>query len=301
MAGHRGLVGSACVRALERVGYRNVLCRTRAELDLTKTGAVHEFFGREKPDAVILAAAKVGGIGANSKFKTEFLLENLKIQNNVIESAALSGTRKLVFLGSSCIYPKNSPTPIKESQLLSGPLEETNDAYALAKIAGLKLCEFFNREKGKAFISVMPTNMYGPNDNYDIENAHVIPAMLGRFIKAKRAQAREVTLWGTGEPKREFLHADDLADAIVFCLRTYSKPETLNIGFGEEIRIRDLAELIKRITGFEGEIRWDTSKPNGVMSKLIDSSRIRALGWKPQINLEDGLRSALDEALRKVV
>lgn len=288
VAGHRGLVGSAVMRALEARGHRQILFKTRQELDLRNSVAVREFFKNERPDYVILAAAKVGGIGANSTYPVEFLLENLQIQNAVIPAAADHGVSKLVFLGSSCIYPKSARYPLTEDQLLTSAFEPTNEAYALAKVAGIKLCQFYAKEYSKNFISVMPTNLYGPNDYYDVEKSHVIPAMLLKVLKAKREGAKVVTFWGTGKPLREFLHSDDLAEAILTCLEKYDSPVLINIGSQEEVSIASLAKMVCEACDFQGEIHWDTSKPDGVMRKVMDSSKIRTLGWKPtrQMNLE---------------
>lgn len=290
VAGHRGLVGSAIVRKLAKEGYSNLLLKTRDELDLLNQQSVSEFFEKEKPDYVFLAAAKVGGILANKSRKADFIYENLQIQNNIIGNAWKSNVKKLLFLGSSCIYPKMCPQPIKEEYLMTGPLEETNDAYAIAKIAGIKMCQSFNEQYGTKFISVMPTNLYGPGDNFDLESSHVLPAMIRKFHEAKVSGAKEVILWGTGSPKREFLHVDDLADAVVFLMNNYSESEIVNIGTGEDLSIKELAETIRAVIGFEGDITWDTEKPDGTPRKWLDVSRLRELGWKHSIPLESGIR-----------
>jgi GDP-L-fucose synthase len=291
VAGHRGLVGSAIERKLREKGYEKLLTKTRSELDLTDQSSVRDFFGSEKPEAVILAAARVGGIGANSAYPAEFIYTNLAIEVNVIHQAWLSGVKKLLFLGSSCIYPKFAPQPIREGSLLSGFLEPTNEAYAIAKIAGLKMCEYYSSQYGVSFISVMPTNLYGPNDNFDPESSHVLPAMIRKFDDAVRNGDDNVVLWGSGAPKREFLHVDDLAGACVYLLEGYSGTAFLNIGSGREVTIRKLAGIVKKITGFSGEIVWDSAKPDGTPRKLLDISRITALGWKPAIDLESGIES----------
>jgi GDP-L-fucose synthase len=289
IAGHRGLVGSALLRLYsERPGWR-IITRTRAELDLRDTSAVDRFFGAEKPQHVILAAARVGGIRANADHQAEMLLENLQIQNNVIHAAFQSGTERFLFLGSSCIYPKLAPQPIREDALLTGPLEPTNEGYALAKIAGLKLCQFLHRQHGRRFISAMPTNLYGPNDNFDLASSHVLPALIRRFHEAKAGGAPHVTLWGSGEPRREFLHVDDCAEACATLLDRYDPAEPINVGVGEDIRIRELAGLIAGIVGFRGEVRWDTSQPDGTPRKLLDVSRIHALGWRARTGLREGI------------
>jgi GDP-L-fucose synthase len=289
VAGHRGMVGSALVRRLEAEGFKNLLTRDRSELDLTSEPAVAKFFAEEQPTIVLVAAAKVGGIKANDDFPVEFLLENLQIQNNVIRSAYESGVRKLLFLGSSCIYPKFAPQPIPETALLSGPLEPTNEAYAIAKIAGIKLCQAFSREYGANFISAMPTNVYGPNDNFDLETSHVLAAVLRKAHEAKVRKDQKLIVWGTGEPRREFLHVDDLASACLLLLEKYDSPEIINVGCGEDVSIRELAELICDAVGFDGELDWDTTKPDGTPRKLLDVSKLRALGWKPTITLQDGI------------
>src|SRR5213082_4145986 len=289
VAGYRGMVGSALMRRLEAEAFSNVVARERAQLDLTDESAVAKFFAEEKPDIVILAAAKVGGIKANNDYPVEFLVENLRIQNNVIRSAYDNGVRKLLFLGSSCIYPKFAPQPILESTLLSGPLEPTNEPYAIAKIAGIKLCQAFAREYGANFISVMPTNLYGPGDNFDLETSHALAALLRKAHEAKMSGAGEIIVWGTGEPRREFLHVDDLATAVLFLLEKYDSPEIINVGCGEDISIRELAELICDVVGFRGELSWDRSKPDGTPRKLLDISKIKKLGWQPTISLRDGV------------
>jgi len=302
VAGHRGLVGSAIVRRLKAGGYGNIITRTHAELDLTRQEAVKDFFAREKPEYVYLAAAKVGGIGANSTYPAEFIYENLAIALNVIEAARKYGVKKLLNLGSSCIYPKYAPQPIKEEYLLTGPLEPTNEAYAIAKISAIKLCKFYNQQYGTNFISLMPTNLYGPGDNYDLENSHVLPALIRKFHEAKM-KGGPVILWGDGSPMREFLHSDDLADAAVFLMENKDAAdigEFVNVGTGEDLAIKDLAELVAKIVGYTGEIIWDTSKPNGTPRKLLDVSKLIALGWKYKIKLEEGIKSAYDDFVSNV-
>ena len=289
IAGHRGLVGSALVRRLKVEGFENLLTRDRAELDLRDDRAVARFFAEEKPAITVLAAAKVGGIKANNDLPVEFLVENLQVQNNVIRAAYDSEVRKLLFLGSSCIYPKHAPQPIPESALLSGPLEPTNEAYAIAKIAGIKLCQAYAQEYGANFISAMPTNLYGPNDNFDLETSHVLPALLRKAHTAKEEGRRELVVWGSGRPRREFLHVDDLAAACLFLLESYDSPEIINVGCGEDISIRELAELICDVVGFKGELAWDTTKPDGTPRKLLDVSKIHALGWQHRIGFRDGI------------
>ena len=289
VAGHRGMVGSAIVRRLESEGFNNLLTRGHSQLDLANESAVAKFFAEERPTIVIVAAAKVGGIKANDDFPVEFLLENLQIQNNVIRSAYQSGGRRLLFLGSSCIYPKFSPQPIPETALLTGPLEPTNEAYAIAKIAGIKLSQAYNREYGANFISAMPTNLYGPNDNFDLETSHVLAALVRKAHEAKMRKDKKLTVWGTGKPRREFLHVDDLASACLLLLEKYDSPEIINVGCGEDISIRELAELICDVVGFDGELAWDTTKPDGTPRKLLDVTRLRALGWTPAIPLRDGI------------
>jgi GDP-L-fucose synthase len=298
VAGHRGMVGSAVVRRLQRVGFEHILTRTRQELDLMDRAAVRGFFESERPDYVVDAAARVGGIAANFEKPVEFLIENLTIQNNVIQAAADFGVTKLLFLGSSCIYPKLAPQPLTEDALLTGLLEPTNDAYAIAKIAGIKLCQAYAREYGKNFISGMPTNLYGPNDNFDLQTSHVLPALIRKVHEAKRGRAKEVAVWGSGTPRREFLHVDDLADACFFLLENYNSPEIVNIGCGEDVSIRELAETVCEVIGFEGSLAFDTSKPDGTPRKLMDVGRLLALGWKPRIGLKDGIRDAYDWFLK---
>jgi GDP-L-fucose synthase len=289
VAGHRGMVGSAIVRWLESDGFNNLLTRDHSQLDLANESAVAKFFAEERPTIVIVAAARVGGIKANDDFPVEFLLENLRIQNNVIRSAYESGAHKLLFLGSSCIYPKFAPQPIPETALLSGPLEPTNEAYAIAKIAGVKLCQAFSREYGANFISAMPTNVYGPHDNFDLETSHVLAALLRKADEAKMRNDQKLVVWGTGKPRREFLHVDDLASACLLLLEKYDSPEIINVGCGEDISIRELAELICDVVGFDGELAWDATKPDGTPRKLLDVTRLCALGWKPAIPLRDGI------------
>ncbi|MGI8435659.1 MAG: GDP-L-fucose synthase family protein [Chthoniobacterales bacterium] len=289
VAGHRGLVGSALMGRLQSEGYRNLVTRTRQELDLQQARAVDEFFAKEKPAIVILAAARVGGIKANKDYPVEFLLENVTLQNNVISAAHRQGVKRLLNLGSSCIYPKHAPQPIPESALLTGPLEPTNDAYAIAKIAGIKLCQAYAAEYGERFLSAMPTNLYGPNDNFDLASSHVLPALLRKAHEAKEAGAHELVVWGSGKPRRELLHVDDMADACLFILQNYESPEIINVGCGDDISIRELAELICDVVGFEGELTFDASKPDGTPRKLLDISKLRSLGWKPRISLRDGI------------
>ena len=292
VAGHRGMVGSAIVRALASQGFTQILTRPRAELDLLDRAAVRAFFEKERPEFVIDAAARVGGIVANSEKPVEFLLENLTLQNNLIEAAADFGCAKLLFLGSSCIYPKHAPQPIREDALLTGPLEPTNDAYAIAKIAGIKLCQAYAREYGKTFLSAMPTNLYGPHDNFDLHTSHVLPALIRKVHEAKNSGAPEVLVWGTGTPRREFLHADDLADACVFLLKNYDSPELINIGSGTDVTIRELAELVCEVLGYNGTLVFDPTKPDGTPRKLMDSSHLFSLGWKPRIPLREGIAHA---------
>src|ERR1700730_16629610 len=300
IAGHRGMVGSAITRALEARGFSNLIKRTRPELDLAVARSVAEFFQEEKPEIVIFAAAKVGGIKANNDLPVEFLIDNLRIQTNIISAAYENGTRKLLFLGSSCIYPKHAPQPIPESALLTGPLEPTNDAYAIAKIAGVKLCQAYAREYGANFISAMPTNLYGPNDNFDLETSHVLAALLRKAQEAKTKRARELVVWGTGAPRREFLHVDDCASACLFLLEKYDSPEVVNVGCGEDISIRELAELICDVVGFKGELTWDKTKPDGTPRKLLDVSKLRGLGWTPTIPLREGIARTYDWFLKNV-
>ena len=297
VAGHRGLVGSAIWRELQRQGFTHLIGRKRAELDLLDGAAVQNFYATEKPEFVFIAAAKVGGIHANSTQPANFLFENLQIQNHLIHGAHVGGVKKLLFLGSSCIYPKLAPQPLKEEHLLTGPLEPTNEWYAVAKIAGIKMCQAYRRQYGRDFISAMPTNMYGPNDNYDLQNSHVLPALIRKFHEAKISGASTVTCWGSGSPLRELLHSDDLGRACVFLMRHYSEEQFINVGSGSELTIREMAGLVKRAVGFPGEIVWDTSKPDGTPRKLMDSSRLFALGWKPEVDLETGIGLAYQDFL----
>jgi GDP-L-fucose synthase len=292
------MVGSAIVRALQREGYTNIVTKTRAALDLLNQSAVADFFEHEKPEYVFLAAAKVGGIMANNTYRADFLYENLLIETNIIHSAYKSGVKKLLFLGSSCIYPKMAPQPLKEEYLLSGYLEATNEPYAIAKIAGIKLCEAYRDQYGCNFISAMPTNMYGPNDNYHPENSHVLPALIRKFHEAKTANQNTVTVWGDGSPLREFLYADDLADALVFLMQHYNEKQFVNVGYGEDISIGELAQMVKETVGFQGDIEFDTSKPNGTPRKLMDSSRLFSLGWKPSVSLKEGIALAYQDFLK---
>lgn len=301
VAGHRGMVGSAIVRELERQGYHNIITRTHSELDLTDQRAVEAFFAAERPEYVFLAAAKVGGIEANDKAPADFMYQNMMLEMNVIHSAWRNGCRKLEFLGSSCIYPRMAPQPMPESCLLTSSLEQTNEAYALAKISGLKYCEYLNRQYGTDYISVMPTNLYGPNDNYHPLHSHVLPAMIRRFHEARESGAGYVTCWGDGSPLREFLYVDDLADLCVFLMNNYSGNETVNAGTGKELSIRELTEMVAEVVGFHGEIRWDTSKPNGTPRKLLDVSKATALGWTYRTELRDGIRLAYDDFLSNPV
>lgn len=300
VAGHRGMVGSAIVRKLTSLGYTNLLLRTSLELDLRNQQQVFDFFEVEKPEYVFLAAAKVGGILANNTYRADFLYENLAIQNNIIHASFLTKVKKLMFLGSSCIYPKLAPQPLKESYVLCGYLEETNEPYAIAKIAGIKMCEAYRAQYGCNFISVMPTNLYGTNDNYDLINSHVLPAMIRKFHEAHEKLAPEMTLWGSGLPMREFLHADDLAEACLFLMETYNKHELINIGTGEDVTIKNLAQLVKEIVGYTGEIVWDTSKPDGTPRKLMDVSKLHGLGWHHKIALKDGIKSAYQDFLKSI-
>ena len=289
VAGHTGLVGSAIVRKLEKKGYTNIVTRTMEALDLTNQCATDEFFKTQKPEFVFLAAAKVGGIEANNTYPADFAYINLAIETNVIKAAHDHKVKKLLFLGSSCIYPKNCPQPIKEEYLLTGPLEPTNEAYAIAKIAGLKMCQFFKKQYGDNFISAMPTNLYGPNDNYDLQTSHVLPALIRKIHEAKVNNAPYVELWGTGTPRREFLYVDDLADAVVFLIKTYEGEEHINIGTGEDVTILELAEIIKEIVGYSGKIKFDATKPDGTMRKLLDVSKLAELGWKSGVSLKEGI------------
>ena len=297
VAGHRGMVGSSICRALEKNGYHNILTRTHKELNLCRQEEVERFFAEEKPEYVFLAAAKVGGIMANSEALADFLYENVTLEMNVIHAAWQNGCRKLLFLGSSCIYPRMAPQPMKESCLLTGELEQTNEAYALAKISGLKYCEYLNRQYGTEYISVMPTNLYGPNDNYHPTHSHVLPALIRRFHEARESGAEEIICWGSGTPLREFMYVDDLADACIFLMNTYSGNETVNLGTGRELSIRELAELVAETVGFTGEIKWDASKPDGTPRKLLDISKLEALGYHYTTELEDGIRLAYQDFL----
>jgi len=290
VAGHRGLVGSAVVRSLESAGYTNIIKKTRDELNLLDQKAVAEFFATEKPEYVFDAAAKVGGILANKDHPADFIYQNLVIQNNIIHGAHQSGVTKLCFLGSSCIYPKLAPQPIKEEYLLSGPLEPSNAAYAIAKIAGIMMCQSYNKQYGTNFISLMPTNLYGPNDNFDLESSHVLPALIRKFHEAKETNSPTVSMWGTGSPMREFLHVDDLADAAVHLMNTYNDSEIVNVGTGEDVTIKELAELVRDIVGYKGELVWDSEKPDGTPRKLLDVSKLHSLGWKHKIALHEGIK-----------
>ncbi len=299
VAGHRGMVGSAIRRALEKEGFNNLIYKTSAELDLRDAGSVKSFFETEQPEYVFLAAAKVGGIVANNTYQAQFLYENLQIQNNVIHNSYLHGVKKLMFFGSSCIYPKLAPQPLKEEYLLTGLLEPTNEPYAIAKITGIKMCEAYRSQYGCNFISVMPTNLYGHNDNYDLQNSHVLPALIRKFHEAKTSGASEVIIWGTGTPLREFLFADDLAEAALKLMQEYNGDRFVNIGTGHDLSIKDLAELIQKIIGFEGELVFDTSKPDGTPRKLLDVSFLNSLGWKYKTELEDGIKIAYQDFLNK--
>jgi len=292
------MVGSAIWRELERAGFTNLIGRSHRDLDLLEATGVSRFYAQEKPEYVFVAAARVGGIWANNQYPANFLFENLQIQNNLIHGAYQSGVKKLLFLGSSCIYPKLAPQPLKEEYLLTGKLEPTNEWYAIAKIAGIKLCQAYRRQYGCDFVSAMPTNLYGPNDNYDLQSSHVLPALIRKFHEAKTSGASTISCWGSGSPLREFLYADDLARACVFLMENYSAEPFINVGFGRDISIRDLAELVKRAVGFEGETIWDRSKPDGTPRKLMDSSKILAMGWKPQVELEEGVKMAYEDFLR---
>lgn len=297
VAGHRGMVGSAIVRALKNQGYTNIITRTSKELDLRRQIDVEEFFASEKPDYVFLAAAKVGGILANNEAPADFMYDNMILEMNVIHEAYKNNVKKLMFLGSSCIYPRMAPQPMKEDCLLTSELEKTNEAYALAKISGLKYCEYLNRQYNTDFISVMPTNLYGPNDNYHPEHSHVLPALIRRFHEAKENNLNEVVIWGTGTPLREFLYVDDLADACVYLMNTYSGNETVNLGTGKELSIKELVELVKKVVGFKGNITFDTTKPDGTPRKLLDVSKLEKLGWKYKTKLEDGIKLAYEDFL----
>jgi GDP-L-fucose synthase len=302
IAGHTGLVGSAIMRALEKNGYSNLIYRTHQEIDLLEQEKVADFFGQEKPEYVFLASGKVGGIMANNTYPAQFIYENIQMQNNIIHQAYLNGVKKLLFLGSVCIYPKMASIPVKEDYLLTGPLEPTNEPYAIAKIAGIKMCQSYNRQYGTNFISNMPNNLYGPNDNFDLVSSHVLPALIRKFHEAKIKNDGSITLWGTGSPRREFMHVDDVADACLFMMNNFdpTKEENekgemfLNIGAGYDISIKDLAEMIKKIIGYDGNIIWDATKPDGTPQRLLDSSKINNLGWKPKINLEAGIRTSYE-------
>ncbi|MGV3757715.1 MAG: GDP-L-fucose synthase family protein [Verrucomicrobiota bacterium] len=299
VAGHRGLAGSAIWRELERQGFTNIIGRTHAELDLLDTAAVTRFYEQEKPEYVFIAAARVGGIKFNSEYPAWFLYENLQIQNNLIHGAYQAGVKKLLFLGSSCIYPKHAPQPMREEHLLTGPLEPTNEWYAIAKIAGLKMCAAYRRQYGCDFISVMPTNLYGPNDNYDPDKSHVLPALIRRFHEAKTKQLDSVTCWGSGTPLREFLYSDDLGNACVFLMENYAEEQFINVGSGIEITIKQLTELVAKIVGYQGQILWDTNKPDGMPRKLMDGTRLFALGWQPTVQMEAGVALAYQDYLKK--
>lgn len=300
IAGHRGMVGSAIHRRLLADGFTNFVFRTSSELDLRDQASVKDFFETERPEYVFLAAAKVGGIMANNIYRAEFLFDNLQIQNNIIDSAYRVNVKKLLFLGSSCIYPKLAPQPLHEDSLLTGTLESTNEPYAIAKIAGIKMCEAYRSQYGCDFISVMPTNLYGPNDNYDLNKSHVLPAMIRKFHEAKEENKPAVELWGTGSPLREFLHADDLADACYFLMENYSEPGFLNIGVGTDVTIKELAELIKETVGYEGEVHWNTDKPDGTPRKLMDVSKLHTLGWKHKTDLTEGIKITYQDFLQKI-
>lgn len=300
VAGHRGMVGSAIVRRLQKDGFTNIVTRTSKELDLRNQQAVADFFATEKPQFVFLAAAKVGGIVANNTYRADFIYENMMIQSNVIHHAYLNKVEKLMFLGSSCIYPKLAPQPLREEYLLTGLLEPTNEPYAIAKIAGIKMCDAYRSQYGCNFISVMPTNLYGPNDNYDLNNSHVLPALIRKFHTARKENKVEVEIWGTGSPLREFLHADDLADACFYLMQNYNEPGLVNIGVGEDISIKDLALLVKKTVGFNGELKFDTTKPDGTPRKLMDVSKLHSFGWKHKINLPEGIAAVYAEVKDKL-
>jgi len=300
VAGHRGMVGSAIIRKLNAEGYQHLITRTSSELDLRSQAAVRQFFEEEKPDYIFLAAAKVGGIHANNTYRAEFIYDNMMIQNNIIHESYRSGVTKLLFLGSSCIYPKMAPQPMREDYLLTGELEPTNEPYAIAKIAGIKMCDAYRSQYGCNFISVMPTNLYGPNDNYDLNNSHVLPALIRKFHEAKVNGAPSVEVWGSGSPRREFLHADDLAAACYYLMQTYNEPGLVNIGTGEDITIKELAELVQQTVGYEGEIVWNTAKPDGTPRKLMDVSKLTGFGWKYSISLEEGLQRVYQEYAEEV-
>ena len=301
VAGHRGLVGSAIVRKLQELGYENLVCRSHSEVDLMRQEEVEHFFNQERPEYVFLAAAKVGGILANSTYPADFIYNNLVIQTNVIHASYRFNAKKLLFLGSSCIYPKLCPQPMKEAYLLSGYLEPTNEPYAIAKIAGIKMCQYYNRQYDTHFISVMPTNLYGPNDNFDLETSHVLPALMRKFHEAKAKDRKEVEIWGTGKPRREFLHVDDLADACVYLMNHYDESDFINIGTGKDSSIRELAEIVAKVVGFEKKLRFDTLKPDGTPQKLLDISRLRSLGWSPRISLKDGIKQTYKWCLKNSV
>jgi GDP-L-fucose synthase len=289
VAGHRGLVGGAVLRVLQAQGHKNLVCRTHKELELTEQSAVRDFFERERPEAVVMAAAHVGGIQANNSRPADFIRDNLLIQDVVIDAAYRAGVAKFVFLGSSCIYPKMAPQPIKEDYLLTGPLEPTNEWYAIAKIAGLKMCQAYRRQYGFNAISLMPTNLYGPGDNFDLQNSHVLPALIRRFHEATLRGDPVLTVWGTGTPRREFLHVDDMAEAVVYLMKTYDEEPIVNLGWGEDVTIKELAEMVAAVSGFKGRLEFDTSKPDGTPRKLLDTSRLTSLGWKPKITLKEGI------------
>lgn len=300
VAGHRGMVGAAVCRSLKSQGYGNVITRTRKELNLTSQADVSEFFATEKPDVVVFAAAKVGGIHANNTYPSEFMFENMMMEMNAINAAFRNGVKRFLFLGSSCIYPREAPQPMPESCLLTSPLEQTNEAYALAKISGLKYCSYLRRQYGVLFHSAMPTNLYGPGDNYHPENSHVLPALIRRFHEAKESGAESVTIWGTGTPRREFLHVDDLAEGLLYLLELEDPPDWVNVGFGSDVSIRELAGLVAEATGFTGEILLDTSKPDGTPRKLMDNDLIHGLGWQPRISLPDGIANAYEDFLKSL-
>lgn len=299
VAGHRGMVGSAIVRNLESKGYTNTLVKTHAELDLLNQQAVHDFLLQERPDYIFIAAAKVGGIQANNVYRAEFIYQNMMIEANLIHGAHMAGVQRLCFLGSSCIYPRDCPQPIKEEYLLTGPLEQTNEPYAIAKIAGIKLCESYNRQYNRQYISAMPTNLYGPNDNYDLNNCHVLPALIRKAHEAKQSNEPTLTVWGTGTPRREFLYVDDLAEACVFLMESGYDGPLLNVGTGEDVTIKELTETVKQVVGFGGELVFDTSKPDGTPRKLLDVSKIKALGWAPKVKLNQGISAALTDFLQR--
>jgi len=299
IAGHRGMVGSAIVRKLEQEGYANLLVKTHHELDLENQKDVHVFFEKEKPEYVFLAAARVGGIHANNTYRADFIYNNLMVQSNIVHASYKTGVKKLLFLGSSCIYPKMAPQPMKEEYLLTGSLEETNKPYAVAKIAGIIMCQSFNRQYDTNYISVMPTNLYGPNDNYDLENSHVLPALIRKFHEAKTGNQSSVAMWGTGSPRREFLYVDDLAEACYFLMQTYNESEIVNIGSGEDVTIKELGELVQTIIGFKGKIEWDSSKPDGTPRKLLDVSKLHKLGWRHKVELSDGIKMAYEDFKKK--